>query len=176
MTAHTEVAFGLAPPVEADEIQQKATAKRHSLSWRPEVGQNCLVIPCHGVDLLSSRFFMPRSCVGDGRLFSLMRNMHKQGKLAHAEPWVMQADCYLCLSGANLKITRVALCLQSCHTDTPWAATGTTLKDNICQSTILNGKVSTILNRSHLLWENRILAFMTRRSPYMQLNCLKFVP
>lgn len=52
---------------------------------------------------------MPRSCVGDGRLFLLMTNLHKQGKLAHVEPRVMQADCYLCLREAKLKLTRVAL-------------------------------------------------------------------
>lgn len=74
----------------------------------------------------------------------------------------MQADCYLCLSEANRKITRVAVHLQSCHTDIPSAATGTTLKDNICQSTLLNSKVSAVLNRSHLLWEDRILACMPR--------------
>lgn len=32
ITAHTEVAFGLVLPVEADEIQQKAAAKQHSQS------------------------------------------------------------------------------------------------------------------------------------------------
>lgn len=47
--------------------------------------------------------------------FSCYQEMtHKQGKLAHVAHWVMQADCYLCLSEANLKISRVALCLQSC--------------------------------------------------------------
>lgn len=149
------MAFGLALPMEADEIQQKATAKQHSLTWRSGLGLPSSPMPW---GVLAQWFFMPRSGVGDGRLFSLMRNTHKQGKLAHAEPWVMQEDCYLCLSEANLKITRVALHLQSCHMDTPSAATGTTLKDNIRQSTLLNSRVPTTLNRSHLLWENRIRA------------------
>lgn len=156
------MAFGLALSVEADEIQQKATAKEHSLSWSPGLGQSCPVLSYHGPDLRNGRFFMARSCVGESRLFLLMRNMHKQGKLACAEPLVRQADRYLCLSEANLKITRVALQLQSCRTDTPSAATGTTLKDNICQSTLLNGKVSPTPSRSHLIRENRILACMPR--------------
>lgn len=155
------MAFGLALPVEADEVQQKAAAQRHSLSWSPGLGQSCPVLSRRGTDLLNSRFFMARSCVGDGRLFSLMRNI-EQGKLAPAEPWVMQADCYLRLSKANLKITGVALQLQSCCTDTPSAATGTALRDNTCLSTLLNGKVSTAPNRSHLPWENRIVACMPR--------------
>lgn len=32
ITAHTEMAFGLVLPVEADKIQQKAAAKQHSQS------------------------------------------------------------------------------------------------------------------------------------------------
>lgn len=70
ITAHAEVAFGLALSVEADEIQQKVPVKRHSLSWRPGLGHGCPVIQCHGVDLLNGGFFMPRSCVGEGRLLT----------------------------------------------------------------------------------------------------------
>lgn len=72
-----------------------------------------------------------------------------------------QGDCYLCLSEAYLKITGVALHLQSSRADTPSVATGTTLKSNIHQSTLLNSTVSDALNKSNLLHENRILACLS---------------
>lgn len=136
---------------EVDEIQQKAAAEPHTLSWRQGPGPSCPVMLCHGADPLHIWLFIWRSCVGDGKLFLLKRNMQNQGKLAHAEPWVMQADCCLCLGKAKLKITRVALALQSWSADKPSAATGTAWKENAWQSALLTGKVPAPLNSNNLL-------------------------
>lgn len=117
-----------------------------SRTTRPELearaGPSCPVMLCHGADSLHIWLFIWRSCVGDGKVFLLKRNMQKQGKLAHAEPWVMQTNCYL-FGQCQLKITGIALALQSWSADKPSAATGTTWKENTQQSALLSGKVPT---------------------------------
>lgn len=99
------------------DLAERSSRTTHTPSWRQGPGPSCPVMLCHGADSLHIWLFIWRSCVGDGKLFLLKRNMQKEGKLAHAEPCVMQTNCYLCLDNAKLKITRVALALLGVQTN-----------------------------------------------------------